>query len=157
MDFAIWFGIFLIAAALTAIYCWRKGAVVLSLIIFLASSQSAMAALNLPNSMAALGAPDSAINQNQQDLEETLKLDPTGDHYKGIEYSNKAVKGQPSDQEILDAIAPEMAENVELAVSNGSVRLSGKVQNRAVAEEMVEAVKQTKGVHEVAFDLGLAE
>ncbi len=130
------------------------GAIALSAVIFFASSQSASAAIG---PLAALGTSDRAINQEQQAFEETLKLDPTGGHYSGIEYSDKTARNQPSDQEILNEIEPQLTDTIVAAVANGSVRLSGKVENRATAEDLVESVKKIAGVHEVAFDLGLKD
>lgn len=127
-------------------------AIALGIVLFLANSQSAAAV----SPLAALGASDSAINQKQQAFEEKLKLDPTGGHYVGIEYSDKTVRNQPGDQEILDEIEPQLGDTMVAAVSNGSVRLSGKVEDRAAAESIVESVKKIAGVHEVAFDLGLS-
>ncbi len=128
------------------------GAIALGIVLFLASSQSAAAA----GPLAALGTSDRAINQEQQAFEENLKLDPTGGHYSGIEYADKSVRNQPSDQEIMNEVKSQLSDTVVAAVSNGSVRLSGKVSDRATAEDIVESVKAISGVHEVAFDLGLS-
>lgn len=148
------FGLFVALAGLLAVYRWQKGTLVLSLLLLLASSQAALAAPPA-SPIAALGTSETTLNRGQKELEETLKLDPTGDHYKGIEYSSQSVQNQPSDQAIIEAIKPELADDVEIAVSNGSVRLSGNVKSRSVAKKIVELAKKTNGVHEVAFDLGL--
>ena len=135
------------------------GAIALSSIflttVFLTTASPAMASPHLTPTLAALGTTEDTISQEQQGFEEKLKLDPTGDHYKGIEYSSKSVRNQPTDQSLLDEIQPQLSDNVVVAISNGSVRLSGMVKDRATAEEIVEQVKATSGVHEVAFDLGL--
>lgn len=107
--------------------------------------------------VAALGASDTTLNEGQARFEENLKLSPSGGQYKGIEYSKRSVKQQPSDDEILQAIEAKISSRVVVAVSNGSVRLSGRLPNRAIAEKAVEQVKAIPGVHEVAFDLGLDE
>lgn len=160
------FGLTLLTGVLAIVACRQKmmvlknfsakslaGAIALGIILFFASSQSASAAVG---PLAALGTSDSAINQEQQAFEEELKLDPTGDHYSGIEYSDKTVRNQPSDQEILNEIESQLEDTMVAAVSNGSVRLSGKVEDRSIAENIVESVKEIAGVHEVAFDLGLS-
>lgn len=173
MTVAICFA-FTIAIALTALKDFqplgihKKRAVAISigasLGLLIASNQPAMArplpqniALSHPIQIAALGAPDSAINQSQQALEEKLKVDPMGDNYKGIEYSSKTVRTQPDDQTILDAVKSQISDDIAVAVSNGSVRLSGMVQSRTAAKDLVEQIKETSGVHEVSFDLGLAD
>ncbi len=160
------FGLTLLAGVLAMTACSQRmtalrnfsakrltGAIALGIVLFFASSQSAAAV----GPLAALGTSDSAINQEQQAFEEKLKLDPTGGHYSGIEYSDKTVRNQPSDQEILDEIEPQLEDTIVAAVSNGSVRLSGKVEDRATAENIVESVKEIAGVHEVAFNLGLSD
>lgn len=123
--------------------------------VFLTTASPAMAGSHLTPTVAALGTTEDTISQEQQGFEEKLKLDPTGDHYKGIEYSSKSVRNQPTDQSLLDKIQPQLSDDVVVAISNGSVRLSGTVKDRATAEEIVEQIKSTAGVHEVAFDLGL--
>lgn len=160
------FGLTLLAGVLAMTACSQRvgvlknvsakrltGAIALSVVLFFASSQSAAAV----GPLAALGTSDSAINQEQQAFEEELKLDPTGGHYSGIEYSDKTARNQPSDQEILNEVEPQLEDTMVAAVSNGSVRLSGRVEDRATAENIVESVKEIAGVHEVAFDLGLSD
>lgn len=165
MDLYVFFVLLVVIGSLMTAYRWRKGAVELSLLLLFLGSQSAMAMplaerIASPDSgyfIAALGTSDSAINQGQQALEEDLKVDPTGDHYEGIEYSDQRIKRQPADQDLMKSIKSQLSGDVVVAVANGSVRLSGTVKNRAAGEEMVELVKRTEGVHEVAFDLGLRE
>ncbi|MGB3300987.1 MAG: hypothetical protein WBA76_22185, partial [Phormidesmis sp.] len=139
MDFYAFFAVFVVVGSLVAAHRWGKGAVELSLLLLFLGTQPAMAApltarIISPDSdyvIAALGTSDSAINQGQQALEEDLKLDPTGDHYKGIEYSEQSVKNQPADQDLMGSIESQLPEDVIVAVSNGSVRRSGSVKNRA--------------------------
>lgn len=66
------------------------------------------------------------------------------------------IKGTPlGDQEITDRVNSQVPETLKISVSNGSVRLSGKVSDRDTAQAIVEEVKSIPGVHEVAYDLGL--
>lgn len=150
---------FAIATIATAAFLKQRTAAIslaIGLLLSVAIAPSAIA-LPYPSNIAALGTPDSAIDQPQQALEETLKVDPTGDHYKGIEYSSKRVQSQPSDEVILEEIETQLSDDIAVAVSNGSVRLSGMVSSRAAAEGLIEQIKDISGVREVAFDLGLAK
>ena len=163
-DLTVCFVLLLAIAGLISAYRWRIGVVGLGLVLLLASGQNAIAMPLLGSNagpefmtVAALGASESTMTEEQKTLEETLKADPTGDQYKGIEYSNLSVKSQPDDQALMEAIEPLLSDDVVAAVSNGSVRLSGSVQDKAAAEKIVESVKDTEGVHEVAFDLGFAK
>lgn len=94
------------------------------------------------------------LTNDQQKLNETLQSNPADNQYQGIEYAD--VKGTPlGDQEITDRVESQVPENLKVSVSNGSVRLSGKVSDRDAAQTIVEEVKSIPGVHEVAYDLGL--
>jgi parvulin-like peptidyl-prolyl isomerase len=94
------------------------------------------------------------LTNDQQKLNETLQSNPTDRQYQGIEYAD--VKGTPlGDQEITDRVESQVPENLKVSVSNGSVRLSGKVSDRDTAQAIVEDVKSIPGVHEVAYDIGL--
>lgn len=163
-DLTVCFALLLAIAGMASAYRWRIGIVGLGLVMLLASGQNAIAMPLIRDvagpefmTVAALGTSESALTEEQKALEETLKADPTGDQYKGIEYSNLSVKSQPDDQALIAAIKPLLSDDVVVAVSNGSVRLSGSVKDKAAAEKIVESVKETEGVHEVAFDLGLAK
>ncbi len=129
----------------------------LSLIIS-AYSFNSLPALATP-SLAALGARDSAIHESQQTMEEDLKLTPGGGHYSGIEYSDSArtAENQPSvsDQTIQQSIEPYTNDNLIVSVTNGAVKLSGRVENKEVARHVVEEIKEIPGVHEITFDIGL--
>jgi hypothetical protein len=94
------------------------------------------------------------LTNDQQKLNETLQSNPTDRQYQGIEYAD--VKGAPlGDQEITDRVESQVPDNLKVSVSNGSVRLSGKVSDRETAQAIVEEVKSIPGVHEVAYDIGL--
>ncbi len=94
------------------------------------------------------------LTNDQQNLNETLQSNPMDRQYQGIEYAD--VKGTPlGDQEITDRVESQVPENLKVSVSNGSVRLSGKVSDRDTAQAIVNDVKSIPGVHEVAYDLGL--
>jgi len=103
----------------------------------------------------AAAANDNVLSEGQKDLHETLKTTPNGNQYQGIEYPQ--VDGQPfSDREISQRIEKEVPSNIKLSVSNGAVRLSGQVNNREVAQRIVQDIKEIPGVHEVSYDLGLS-
>ncbi|QIZ72800.1 BON domain-containing protein [Oxynema aestuarii] len=108
--------------------------------------------------VAALGASDSALNSRQKQAEETLKLSPEKTQYKGIEYVRRNTGGQPlSDREIQTKISSDISENLVANVSSGAVILSGTVQDRQTAKDIVREVKNIPGVHQVTFELGLQE
>ncbi|MEA5448758.1 BON domain-containing protein [Leptolyngbya sp. CCNP1308] len=94
------------------------------------------------------------LTNDQQKLNETLQSNPGDSQYQGIEYADS--KGTPlGDQEITNKVESQVPENLKVSVSNGSVRLSGKVSDRGTAQAIIEEVKSIPGVHEVAYDLGL--
>lgn len=103
------------------------------------------------------GAVNGDVLTNQQkDLNETLQSTPNDSQYEGIEYAD--VKGTPlGDQDITDRVKSKVPDNLKVSVSNGSVRLSGKVNSRDTARAVIEDVKSIPGVHEVSYDLGLKE
>lgn len=95
-----------------------------------------------------------ALTGGQKELNQTLKSTPNDNQFQGIEYAD--VKGTPlGDQEITDRVEGAVPENLKVSVSNGSVRLTGKVADRSAAQAIVDDVKAIPGVHEVAYDLGL--
>ncbi len=95
-----------------------------------------------------------ALTGGQKELNQTLKATPNDNQYQGIEYAD--VKGTPlGDQEITDRVEGAVPENLKVSVSNGSVRLTGKVADRSAAQAIIDDVKAIPGVHEVAYDLGL--
>ncbi|MGB3652891.1 MAG: BON domain-containing protein [Rivularia sp. (in: cyanobacteria)] len=138
-------------------YSFASTIALLSLIIS-AYSLNNLPALATP-SLAALGARDSAISQpqQQQSLEEDLKLTPGGGHYSGIEYSARtAAEESPlSDETIQQSIEPYTSDNLIVSVTNGAVKLSGRVKDKEVARHVVEEIKEIPGVHEITFDIGL--
>ena len=138
-------------------YSFASTITLLSIVIFTYSFNS-LPALATP-SLAALGARDSAIHEPQQSMEEDLKLTPGGGHYSGIEYSDSArtAENQPSvsDEAILESIEPYTNDSLIISVTNGAVKLSGRVENKEVARHVVEEIKEIPGVHEITFDIGL--
>ena len=95
-----------------------------------------------------------ALTSGQKELNQTLKSTPNDNQFQGIEYAD--VKGTPlGDQEITDRVEGAVPANLKVSVSNGSVRLTGKVANRSAAQGIIDDVKAIPGVHEVAYDLGL--
>lgn len=98
----------------------------------------------------------AALTDEQKDLNETLQSTPGDSQYQGIEYAD--VKGTPlGDQDITDRVESKVPDTLKISVSNGSVRLSGKVKSRDTARAIIEDVKSIPGVHEVSYDLGLKE
>ena len=103
----------------------------------------------------AAAANDKALSDSQKALQETLKTTPQDNQYQGIEYAQ--AKGKPlSDREITRRVEKEVPDNIKLSVSNGSVRLSGQVNNRNVAQRIIQDIKELPGVHEISYDLGLS-
>lgn len=121
------------------------------LLAYSSNSATALAADNV------VKATKLAAIPGQQQLREDIKLTPGGGHYSGIEYSKRtAPKEQAvSDKTIKKSIKSLTEENVIVAVSNGSVRLSGTVKDKETAQNIVEQTKEIPGVHEVTFNLGL--
>ncbi|MGV2829240.1 BON domain-containing protein [Myxosarcina sp. GI1(2024)] len=117
------------------------------------NSLPALATTNI----AALGASDRALTEEQQAFEEKLKLTPDGGHYSGIEHIEQTRPDQMpvDDSTIQETIEGYSGDNVIISVANGSVRLSGRVQDKNTAEELVEKTKAIPGVREVTFNLGL--
>jgi hypothetical protein len=136
-------------------YSFASTIVLLSTVIF-AYSFNSLPALATP-SVAALGARDSAISEHQQSMDEDLKLTPGGGHYSGIEYTSRtAAEESPlSDETIQQSIEPYTNDNLIVSVTNGAVKLSGRVENKEVARHVVEEIKEIPGVHEITFDIGL--
>lgn len=94
------------------------------------------------------------LTNEQKELNQTLQSTDTGNQYQGIEYAD--VKGTPlGDQEITNRVEGIVPKELKISVSNGSVRLSGKVVDRSTAQAIIGDVKSIPGVHEVAYDLGL--
>lgn len=94
------------------------------------------------------------LTSGQKELSETLQTTPTGDQYQGIEYAD--AKGTAlGDQEITNRVESNAPKGLKVSVSNGSVRLSGKVADRSTAQAIVDDIKAIPGVHEIAYDLGL--
>lgn len=94
------------------------------------------------------------LTNDQKELNHTLKSTSNDSQYQGIEYAD--VKGTPlGDQEITDRVKGAAPKNLKISVSNGSVRLTGKVADRNAAQAIIDDVKAIPGVHEVAYDLGL--
>lgn len=103
----------------------------------------------------ASAADDNTLSEGQKALNETLKTTPQDNQYQGIEYPQ--VTGEPlSDREITRRVQQEIPSNIKLSVSNGSVRLSGKVDSRNEAQRIVQDIKEVPGVHEISYDLGLS-
>jgi hypothetical protein len=98
---------------------------------------------------------DNVLSEGQADLQETLQTTPHGNQYQGIEYAPDTSLDM-SDREITDRILGKIPNNLKLSVSNGAVRLSGKVANRRDAQQIVQSIKDVPGVHEISYDLGLA-
>lgn len=111
--------------------------------------------LSIAQPALAAAANDNTLSEGQKALNETLKTTPKENQYQGIEYPQ--VTGEPlSDREITRKVRNEVPSNLKVSVSNGSVRLSGKVSDRRTAQRIVQDVKEIPGVHEISYDLGLS-
>jgi hypothetical protein len=113
------------------------------------SSASALA----QSQIAALGASDSTVSID----EDSLKTNPGGGHYSGLEYAKRSesYENPVSDNVIEKSIKSEIDDEVVVAVANGSVRLSGRVEDKQEAKNLISKIKEIPGVHEITFDLGL--
>lgn len=90
-------------------------------------------------------------------LEEDLNLTPDGGHYSGVEYAQRTQGAAEavSDEAIESTIAQYASDDLVIAVANGSVRVSGRVEDREIARHVIEQIKEISGVHEITFNLGL--
>ena len=128
--------------------------VLLGIAIFIYSNSfPAIAATDL----AALGANESTLPQSQQQIEEDLKVTPGGTHYSGIEYAERTAgeENAVSDDSIKKSIRAYTSDGLVVEVANGSVQLSGRVEDKETAQNIVEHTKAIPGVHEITFNLGL--
>lgn len=93
----------------------------------------------------------------RQALEEDLNLTPDGGHYSGVEYAQrtKGAAEAVGDEVIESTIAQYASDNLVIAVANGSVRVSGRVEDKEIARHVIEQIKEIPGVHEITFNLGL--
>ncbi|MBE9048497.1 BON domain-containing protein [Pleurocapsales cyanobacterium LEGE 10410] len=103
------------------------------------------------------GAIERFVSEEQQELEEDLNLTPGGNHYSGIEHVDRTSANETaaSDEAIEQTLEEFSSDDLTIAVANGSVRLSGKVENKEIARHVIEQTKNIPGVYEVTFDLGL--
>ena len=120
-------------------------------ILFFASNVPALASTQI----AALGSSDQTVTQD----ESQFKLNPGEGHYSGLEYAPRTGEKQEpvSDSVIKKTIKSQADDSVVVAVANGSVRLSGTIDNKEDARDLISKVKEIPGVHEITFDLGLEE
>jgi hypothetical protein len=100
----------------------------------------------------AAAANDNALSAEQKVLNETLRTDPAGVQYEGIEYP-QAVGTPLSDRQISARIYDNAPDDLKVSVSSGAVRLSGTVRNMDTAQRIVQNVREIPGVHEVSYDL----
>lgn len=104
------------------------------------------------------GAIDNFVTEEQQQLDEDFNLTPDGGHYSGVEHIDRYTDEKTvSDESIEQSIEPYIGDNVIVSVANGSVRFSGRVQNKDVARHIIEQTKALPGVHEITFNLGLED
>jgi osmotically-inducible protein OsmY len=141
----------MIAAKKKSIFHTTAAILVILLLDYLSNTATALAAEN------SVGATELAAIPGQQQLRENFKLTPEGDHYSGLEYSERTAAEEEavSDETIKKSIESFTGDNVIVAVASGSVRLSGRVKDKKTAKNIVEQTKEVPGVHEVTFNLGL--
>lgn len=134
-----------LAKTVTPIKTGAVMAVVLSLVVGGFAQPASAAAAN-----------DDSLSEGQKALNEELRTDPAGVQYEGIEYPQ--VDGTPlSDREITARIYNNAPDNLKVSVASGAVRISGTVENKEVAKEIVQNIREIPGVHEVSYDLGTVE
>jgi hypothetical protein len=89
--------------------------------------------------------------------EQELQATTSAGKYIGLEYvqgvSSENAKG---DQEIINTIK-DMDDSLVVQSSNGSVFLSGTVNNRQTARSLVDSTKKIPGVIQVSYELGLEQ
>jgi hypothetical protein len=102
----------------------------------------------------AAAANENVLSDSQKALQENLKTTPHDNQYQGIEYAQE-IGELLSDRAITERVKAEIPSNLKLSVSNGSVRLSGKVSDLDTAKHIVQDIKAVPGVHEISYDLGL--
>lgn len=113
--------------------------------------------LNSTPAIAAQAASDEGITENPAVPQEQLKATSPGSQYSGIEYANDQLGGRTVSDETLKSRIKGVRDDLAVAVSNGSVRVSGTVENQDVARKVVDEIKEIPGIHEITFDLGLEE
>ena len=142
----------LLAATVTLNLAKRDRRLLLIVVLLGVFSTSSLPAQAV--TLAALGAQDSAITQQQKEQEEGLKLTPGGGQYSGLEHVDKPNSGTANDAEIKQKIS-EIRSDITVNSASGSVILSGTVEDKETAQQLVEQVKAIPGVQEVTFELGL--
>lgn len=76
----------------------------------------------------------------------------SGSQYQGL--THPEAKGEPlSDQDIERRIKSKVPDSVVFSVSNGSVRVSGHVDDKKTAEKIVNEVQNIPGIHELTYDI----
>lgn len=153
-------GVFALAFATLAMTrrsrLFRSTVIMLGVLLF--TYTGSMAALASPY-MGAMGASghlsDSVGNQS---IDEDLSITGDKSQYSGLEYASPTPGHPPlSDGEIRDAIKSKMNDELVADVASGAVILSGTVENKEEARDLIEQIKDIPGVHEITYELGLME
>lgn len=106
--------------------------------------------------LAALGSNDSALTQEQKALDKNLRLNPEATQYTGLEsVQQQGSNLRLNDTAIKEVILSDVRGDLVVDVTNGSVMLTGRVEDKETAQAIVEQVKQIPGVREITFSLGL--
>ena len=102
-------------------------------------------------------AASAIVVRDKQQLQEDLRLTPDGNNYSGIEQARHNTKEIEAvdDETIEQSIEAYTNDNLIVSVANGSVRLSGTVENKDVARHIVDRAIAIPGVSEITFNLGL--
>jgi len=150
-----------IATIFQIVLKYRKQSILAAAIVFsvlLGFSTSALAM----QPRGATGTPDTDMPSRMSGdtgYEKTgnYRTMPTsGSQYQGL--THPEAKGTPlSDQEIEKRIDAKVPDTVVYSVSNGSVRISGRVRDRRTAEKIVSEVQNIPGIHELAYDIQMTE
>lgn len=110
--------------------------------------------------LAALGAEDRALTKEDKALDENLRLNPEKTQYTGLEsvdFPQQPSGKQLSDAEIRNTILSNVRKDLDVSVTNGSVLLNGRVEDKETAQDVVEQIKQIPSVREITFSLGLED
>lgn len=100
----------------------------------------------------ALSAPQSS---QAPEAEQQLKATATSGKYIGLEYVQGSSSGQAQEDEAIIETITDMNEDLVVQSSNGSVFLSGEVEDRQSARSLVDEIKEIPGVVQISYELGL--
>jgi len=108
----------------------------------------------LMTSPTALSAPEIS---EKPAPEQELQATTSSGKYIGLEYVQGSTSGnRKGDQEIINTVK-DLNDELVVQSSNGSVLLSGQVNDRQTARSLVDSIKEIPGVIQVSYELSLEE